>query len=68
MKTIQGILSKFTFSIFYTSAFEKSMILFRGMELDFEKYWYLRDHNKGIYDLESGLMTDRFDDSEHSIL
>ena len=68
MKTIQGILSKFTFSIFYTPKLEESMMQFRSVDLDFEKYWYLRDHNKGLYELESGLMTDRFEDSEHSIL
>ncbi len=67
MKTIQGILSKFTFSIFYTDALEKTMTQFIDKELGFEKYWYL-SHYKDVYNLESGLMTDRFNDSEHSIL
>lgn len=68
MKTIQGILSKFTFSIFYTPEFELSMTQFINLDLSFEKYWYLSRHNDGIYDLQSGLMTDRFNDSKHCIL
>ena len=68
LKTIQGILSKFTFSIFYTEELKSLMMPFRNIDLDFEKYWYLRDHDKGIYDIETGLMINKFGDSEFSIL
>ena len=67
LKTIQGILSKFTFSIFNSKDLEKSMTQFIDIELGFEKYWYL-SHHKGVYDLESGLMMDKFESSEFCIL
>jgi CRISPR-associated endonuclease/helicase Cas3 len=91
IKTIQGILSKFSFSIFYTEKLKNSMMQFRDTDIDFERYWYLRDYDSsGIYDLEyglknanqsrittkssaiyafdNGLMTEKIEDSDHSIL
>lgn len=67
MKTIQGILSKFTFSIFYSENIEKKFMQFRNMDIDFEKYWYLHDYEV-IYDYEGGLMENQFDDAKNFIL
>lgn len=65
MKTIQGILSKFTFSIFESKDLKANMTKFLDLELSFDKYWYL--NLSSIYSLENGLMTERLGDSEYFI-
>ena len=67
MKTIQGILSKFTFSIFYNDNVETKFKLFRDIEKDFDKYWYLQHHTV-IYDYGIGILDNQFDNIDNQIL
>lgn len=66
-KTIQSILSKFTFSMFDSEKTRKSLAEYTNPELGFDSYLYLSDHAK-IYHIESGLMESKFNDPENSIL
>jgi CRISPR-associated endonuclease/helicase Cas3 len=66
-KAIQGVLSKFTFSIFDSDKIRKSLAEYTNPELSYEKYLYLSDYLK-IYQYESGLMESKFNDPENSIL
>lgn len=67
MKTIQGVLAKFTFSIFFTDKLQQTMMQFLNLDLGFERYWYLNP-NENIYSINEGLKTERFGDSENYIL
>ena len=67
LKTLQGILSKFTFSIFYNDKVRLKFTEFRDIENDFEKYWYLRFHNK-VYDYKGGILDNAFDNIDNQIL
>lgn len=66
-KAIQGILAKFTFSMFDTEKTRNSLTEFSNPELGYENYLYLSEHLR-IYDIESGLMESKFNDPEHCIL
>lgn len=80
-KAIQGILSKFTFSVFYNEKTFRALLEYsspvynplysKNYDLheafSFEKYLYLSDHPR-IYDIEAGLMESKFNDPANSIL
>lgn len=68
-KIMQGILSKFTFSIFYTETLKNELCpRFTGPAEDgFEDYLYLRHHDE-VYSYTTGLDQNRFNSSENSIL
>lgn len=66
-KAIQGILSKFTFSMFVSEKTRKSLAEYTNPELGFENYMYLSDHAR-IYHIESGLMESKFNDPANSII
>lgn len=68
-KIMQGILSKFTFSIFYTETLKNELCpRFTGPAEDgFDDYLYLRHHDE-VYNYTTGLDQNRFDSSENSIL
>ncbi len=66
-KAIQGVLSKFTFSMFDSDKTRKSLAEYTNPELSFEKYLYLSDY-KRVYHIESGLMESKFNDPANSIL
>lgn len=66
-KAIQGILAKFTFSIFNAEKTRNSLAEFSNPELGFENYFYLSEHQR-VYDIESGLMESKFNDPENFIL
>ncbi len=67
IKTIQGILSKFTFSIFYNEQVERKFTQFRDVEIDFPKYWYLQHYHQ-IYDYETGIIDSQFESFDTQIL
>lgn len=64
---MQGILSKFTFSIFDNVKIRRSLLEYSNPELGFENYLYLSGHAQ-VYDMESGLMESKFNNPENSIL
>ena len=66
-KIMQGILSKFTFSIFYTETIKRSFTEFTDPDKGFDEYLYLVHYNL-VYDYVTGLDQSRFDSSENSIL
>jgi CRISPR-associated endonuclease/helicase Cas3 len=66
-KIMQGILAKFTFSIFYNEKLKKKLLEYSDPDVSFEEYLYLRHYEK-VYDYHSGLDQDRFDAAENSIL
>lgn len=53
-KTIQGVLAKFTFSLFASPKNRAALVLFSHEEMSFENYFYLHRHSV-VYDLEFGL-------------
>ena len=66
-KIMQGILSKFTFSIFHTPKIKTQLLEYTDPEKGFDDYLYLAHHNL-VYDYVTGLDQNRFDSSENSIL
>lgn len=66
-KAIQGILAKFTFSMFDSEKTRKSLAEYVNPELGFENYLYLSCH-ESIYSIESGLMEAKFNDPQNCIL
>ena len=56
-KTIQGVLAKFTFSLFASPKNRAALVLFSHEEKSFENYFYLHRHSL-VYDLEFGLNED----------
>ena len=65
-KAIQGILAKFTFSIFDSDKTRKSLAEYCNPDLGFENYLYLSDLR--VYDIHSGLKESKFNDPQNSIL
>jgi CRISPR-associated endonuclease/helicase Cas3 len=53
-KTMQGILSKFTFSLFSSPQNRERLVFFSNPEMSFENYFYLSRHTE-VYSVESGL-------------
>jgi CRISPR-associated endonuclease/helicase Cas3 len=53
-KAIQGIISKFTFSLFASPANRLNLVEFSNIEKSLENYFYLNHHAR-VYDIESGL-------------
>lgn len=66
-KAIQGVLAKFTFSMFDSDKIRRSLAEYVNPELGFESYLYLSNHQK-IYSIEAGLIESKFNDSENCIL
>jgi len=80
-KAIQGILSKFTFSVFNSEKTFKALMEYsspiynpkKSKEYDlndtfsYESYLYLSSHSK-IYSIKSGLIESKFNDSANQIL
>jgi CRISPR-associated endonuclease/helicase Cas3 len=66
-KIMQGILSKFTFSIFYNEKVKKGLLEYADPDQSFEDYLYL-SHHKKVYDYHTGLDQDRLDASENCII
>jgi CRISPR-associated endonuclease/helicase Cas3 len=66
LKTMQGILSKFTFSIFDTPEIRSKFEPFCLEDNSLEEYLYLSEHSK-IYDYHIGLLMNEFDKPEHRI-
>ncbi|WP_375448589.1 CRISPR-associated helicase Cas3' [uncultured Fibrella sp.] len=68
-KIMQGILSKFTFSIFHTDKLKNELRpRFTGPAEDgFEDYLYLKHYDE-VYDYKTGLDQSRFESSENAIL
>lgn len=66
-KIMQGILAKFTFSIFYNEKLKKGLLEYADPDQSFEEYLYL-SHHKKVYDYHNGLDQDRLDASENSLL
>jgi CRISPR-associated endonuclease/helicase Cas3 len=68
-KIMQGILSKFTFSIFYTQKLKDELCpRFTGLAEDgLDNYLYLKHYDE-VYHYETGLDQSRFDSSENAIL
>lgn len=66
-KIIQGILSKFTFSVFRSDKLEEKLKLFVNAESSLDSYLCLIEHFGQVYSYESGLMEDRLDDTETRI-
>jgi len=67
VKTIQGILTKFTFSIFNTDKLRLSLQSFCNPEKGLNEYLYL-SHYARVYDYETGLHLDKLQDSENRII
>ncbi len=66
-KIMQGILSKFTFSFFYTEKLKTQLSEYSNPEKGFDDYLYL-SHYVAVYDYVAGLDQSRFDSTENSIL
>ncbi len=66
LKTIQGVLAKFTFSVFYSDKLESTTRQFRNVDLEFKRYWYWNE--MALYTIENGLMTNQFNDVDYHIL
>jgi CRISPR-associated endonuclease/helicase Cas3 len=66
-KIMQGILSKFTFSIFYSKKLKNELICFSDPGQSFEEYLYLSHHEK-VYNYYTGLDQDRFNTSDDLFL
>lgn len=66
-KTIGGIISKYTFSIFYTEKIKEVLKGFSNPEKDFEDYLYLENHQL-VYDYKKGLIESKIESSENCIL
>lgn len=67
VKTIQGILTKFTFSIFNSKGLRASLESFCNPEKGLEEYLYL-SHHAQVYEYETGLHLDKLQDSENCII
>lgn len=66
-KTIGGIISKYSFSIFYTEKIKVALRGFSNPVKDFEDYLYLENYQL-IYDYEKGLIEAKVESSENCIL
>ncbi|QKZ14677.1 CRISPR-associated helicase Cas3' [Spirosoma sp. KUDC1026] len=66
-KIMQGILSKFTFSIFYTDTLKRNFMEFIDPDKSFEEYLYLEFYDK-VYDYRTGLDMSAFGSSENAII
>jgi CRISPR-associated endonuclease/helicase Cas3 len=66
-KIMQGILSKFTFSIFYTESLKTQLRHYANPEVGFEDYLYLHLHRE-IYDYHTGLDQNRLKAGDDCIL
>ncbi|MFC0181951.1 CRISPR-associated endonuclease/helicase Cas3 [Pseudarcicella hirudinis] len=66
-KTITGIISKFTFSVFSTDKIKRELLTFSNPEKQFDDYLYLEHHHL-CYDYVKGLIESKFDSSENFIL
>lgn len=66
-KAIQGVLSKFTFSLFDGGNIRQKLAEYTNPELGFDSYLYLSGHAT-IYDVESGLMETKFNDPKNQVL
>lgn len=66
-KIIGGILSKYTFSIFYTPVMKTKLKSFSNPEKDFEEYLYLERHDL-IYRYEKGLIESKIESVDNCIL
>lgn len=66
-KILQGILAKFTFSIFKSPHIESKLIPFLNTEESLDSYLCLRDDYQEIYDYETGLMEGKLDSAEGRI-
>ncbi|MCB9290694.1 MAG: CRISPR-associated helicase Cas3' [Lewinellaceae bacterium] len=60
-KVLQGILAKFTFSIFYSENLKAKLMPFLDEENSLESYWRLRDDYWEVYEYETGLMEEKLD-------
>lgn len=67
LKTMQGILGKFTFSIFDTPQMNLKLEPFCDHDKSLEKYLLLSRHSE-VYSYSSGLMMREFDNPDHRIL
>ncbi len=67
VKTIQGILTKFTFSIFNTPKLRVSLEAFCNPSKGLEEYLYLSHYEK-VYDYKTGLHLDKLQDSDSCII
>ncbi|MDQ1089909.1 CRISPR-associated helicase Cas3' [Siphonobacter sp. SORGH_AS_1065] len=66
-KIMQGILSKFTFSIFYTDTIKRNFTEFIDPDKSFDNYLYLEFHER-LYNYKTGLDMAAFGSSENAIL
>lgn len=66
-KTIGGIISKYTFSIFYTEKMKVALKGFSNPVKDFEDYLFLENYQL-VYDYEKGLIESKIESSENCIL
>ncbi|MFM9949676.1 MAG: CRISPR-associated helicase Cas3' [Saprospiraceae bacterium] len=67
LKTMQGILSKFTFSIFDTPQMRTKFASFYDEEKSLDEYLYLSEHKK-IYSYETGLIMKELENTEYQLL
>lgn len=66
-KIITGIISKFTFSVFYSPKIKTDLLFYTNKDLNFENYLYLQNYSD-CYTLERGLIEKRLNDSANFIL
>ncbi len=66
-KIIGGIISKYTFSIFYTEKIKEALKGFSNPNKDFEDYLYLENYQL-VYNYEKGLIEAKIESSENCIL
>ncbi|MBC7408222.1 MAG: hypothetical protein H7339_07525 [Arcicella sp.] len=66
-KIIGGIISKYTFSIFYTEKIKEALKGFSNPKKDFEDYLYLENYQL-VYNYEKGLIEAKIESTENCIL
>jgi len=66
-KTLQGIMSKFIFSLFASKKMESEIIKFSDVPKSEFGYQYI-SHWKDFYDIEFGMDSQRFESSETQFL
>lgn len=66
-KILQGILAKFTFSIFRSDSIEARLTPFLDVDNSLESYWRLRDDYWEVYGYEAGLMEEKLDSADARI-
>jgi CRISPR-associated endonuclease/helicase Cas3 len=67
LKTMQGILAKFTFSIFYTPQMSQKLAPFCDQDKSLDEYLFLSRHSQ-VYEYTVGLLMKEFENIEHQIL